>query len=57
MFESLFDLWQFIRERGNFWLAPIVLVLTPLLVLMSLFGLLTVIGETSSLSPFMYTLF
>jgi hypothetical protein len=57
MFESVFDIWQFIRERRNFWLAPIVLVLSPLLVLMSLLGLLTMTRETSSPAPFMYTLF
>jgi hypothetical protein len=57
MFESLFDLWQFVRERGNFWLIAILLVLAPLLVVLSLLGLLTRIGETSAVAPFKYTLF
>lgn len=57
MFELLFDLWEFVRERRKYWLAPILIVLAPILILLSLLGLLTGFGEASSLAPFIYTLF
>jgi len=48
--DFLKDLYQFIRERKKFWLAPIIIVLL-------LLGILIVIGGGSALAPFIYTLF
>ncbi|MFA5668573.1 MAG: DUF5989 family protein [Balneolaceae bacterium] len=48
--ELLKDLWQFMRERKKFWLAPVIVVLL-------LLGFLIVIGGGSSIAPFIYTLF
>jgi hypothetical protein len=50
MFEFLKDLWDFMRERKKFWLAPIILV-------MLLLGLLIVVAQGSAVAPFIYTLF
>jgi len=48
--EMLKDLWQFIRERRKYWLAPVILILL-------LLGLLIVFGAGSAIAPFIYTLF
>tara|TARA_R110002124_G_scaffold287094_1_gene470429 strand:- start:49 stop:198 length:150 start_codon:yes stop_codon:yes gene_type:complete len=48
--ELLKDLWQFMKERKKFWLAPVIIVLL-------LLGFLIVIGGGSSIAPFIYTLF
>ncbi len=48
--ETLTDIWQFIRERKKFLLAPLIFVLL-------LMGFLIVIGGGSSIAPFIYTLF
>ena len=48
--ETLKDLWQFIVERKKFLLAPVIFVLLIL-------GVLIVIGGSSALAPFIYTLF
>jgi hypothetical protein len=50
MLELLSDLWQFMRARKKFWLAPIVIV-------MILLGGLIVLAEGSAIAPFIYTLF
>ena len=50
MFEFLSDLWNFMRVRKKFWLAPIVLVLL-------LLGLLIVLAEGTAVAPFIYTIF
>lgn len=50
MIELIKDLWDFMRERKKFWLAPIIIV-------MLLLGLLIVIGQGSVVAPFIYTLF
>lgn len=44
------DIWQFMRERKKFWLAPIIIVLL-------LMGLLIFLGGSTAVSPFIYTLF
>jgi hypothetical protein len=44
------DLWDFMRERKKFWLAPIILV-------MLLLGVLIVVAQGSAVAPFIYTLF
>jgi hypothetical protein len=50
MLEFLTDLWDFMRERKKFWLAPIIFVMLVL-------GGLIVFAQGSSLAPFIYTLF
>jgi hypothetical protein len=44
------DLWDFLKVRKKFWLAPIILVLL-------LFGVLIVLTSGSAIAPFIYTLF
>lgn len=48
--ELLADLWDYMKERKRFWLAPIVVVLL-------LLGALIVFGGGSAVAPFIYTLF
>jgi len=50
MIELLKDLWEFMRVRKKFWLAPIILVLL-------LLGVLIVLAPGSAFAPFIYTLF
>ena len=50
MIDFLTDLWQFMRERKKFWLAPIILV-------MVLLGALVVLSQGSAVAPFIYTIF
>ena len=50
MFELLSDLWQYMRVRKKFWLAPIIIVLL-------LLGVLIVFAEGTAVAPFVYTLF
>ena len=44
------ELWTFLRQEKKYWLTPIVLVLL-------LFGFLLVFAQTSVFAPFIYTLF
>ena len=50
MLEFLKDLWDFMRLRKKFWLAPIIIVLM-------LLGVLIVFVEGTAVAPFVYTLF
>ena len=50
MLEFLKDLWDFMRVRKKFWLAPIIIVLL-------LLGVLIVLSEGTAIAPFVYTLF
>ena len=50
MLEFISDLWQFMRVRKKFWLAPIIIVLL-------LLGVLIVFVEGTAVAPFVYTLF
>ncbi len=50
MLDLFADLWEFMRERKKFWLAPIIIV-------MILLGALIVFAQGSSLAPFIYTIF
>lgn len=50
MFDLLRDLWDFMRARKKFWLAPIIVV-------MLLLGALIVLTQGSVVAPFIYTLF
>jgi len=49
-FYLLRDIWDFMKESKKWWLLPIVIMLL-------LAGVLIVIGQSSSLSPFIYALF
>ena len=48
--EFVKDLWDFMRERKKFWLAPIIIVLL-------LFGGLILLAEGTAVAPFIYTIF
>ncbi len=48
--EALKDLWNFIKKRKSYWLAPVILILI-------LIGALIVFGGTSAVAPFIYALF
>jgi hypothetical protein len=48
--DFLHDLWDFMKVRKKFWLAPIILVLL-------FFGALIVLTGGSAIAPFIYTLF
>jgi hypothetical protein len=48
--DFLKDLWNFLKHRKKFWLAPVIIVLL-------LLGVLLVVGGGSALAPFIYTLF
>jgi hypothetical protein len=50
MLEFVKDLWQFMRQRKKYWLAPIMIVLV-------LLGALLVLAQGSAVAPFIYTLF
>ena len=50
MIELMCDLWQFLKIRKKFWLAPIIMV-------MMLLGALIVFAQGSVVAPFIYTLF
>ena len=50
MIDFLSDLWQIMRHRKKFWLAPIIFV-------MVLLGALIVFAQGSAVAPFIYTLF
>ncbi len=48
--DFLSDMWQFMKARKKWWLAPLIFVLLIL-------GVLIVIGGGSAIAPFIYTLF
>jgi hypothetical protein len=50
MKDILKELWAYLRERQRGWLMPI-------LVVMLAIGVLAVIAQTTTLGPFLYTLF
>lgn len=50
MLDFLKDLWDFMKVRKKFWMAPIIIV-------MLLLGALIVLSEGSAIAPFIYTLF
>ena len=50
MTDLVKDLWDFMRERKKFWLAPAIFVLV-------LLGGLLVLAQGSAIAPFIYTLF
>ncbi len=50
MMDFLKDLWDFMKVRKKFWMAPIIIVMLVL-------GALIVLSEGSAVAPFIYTLF
>jgi len=49
--RSIFiDIWYFMKENKAWWLTPIVVMLV-------LIGVLIVVGQSSTVSPFIYSLF
>ena len=44
------ELWDFLKVRKRFWLAPIIIILV-------LLGLLVIFAQSSAVAPFIYTLF
>lgn len=48
--EVFAELWEFLKYRKKYWLAPILFFLI-------LLGLLLAVAEKSALAPFVYTLF
>jgi hypothetical protein len=48
--DFLKDIWGFLKERKKFWLLPALIVLLGV-------GALVVIGGSSVIAPFIYTLF
>jgi hypothetical protein len=46
----LTELWQFMKVRKKFWLAPIIIT-------MFFLGALIILGQGSAVAPFIYTLF
>jgi len=50
MLDLIKDLWEFLKIRKKFWMAPIIIVLL-------LLGGLIVLSQGSAVAPFIYTLF
>ena len=50
MISFLKEFWEFLMERKKYWLFPIIIVLT-------LFGVLIVLSQGSAVAPFIYTIF
>ena len=48
--EMLRELWDFLKKRKAYWIAPILIVLL-------LLGALILLSETTAVAPFVYTLF
>jgi len=48
--ETLRDLWNFMKTRKKFWLLPLIIILI-------IISALLIFGSSSSLAPFIYTLF
>jgi len=46
----LIELWEFLKERKKWWLAPIIIFLV-------VFGTLIVLTEGTAIAPFIYTIF
>jgi len=50
MISFLKEFFDFLKERKKYWLFPIIIVL-------SLFGVLIVLSQGSAVAPFIYTIF
>tara|TARA_Y100000589_G_scaffold287890_1_gene288959 strand:+ start:8239 stop:8400 length:162 start_codon:yes stop_codon:yes gene_type:complete len=49
-FELISDLWEFLRERKKYWLAPLIITIV-------LMGALIVFTQGSVVAPFIYSIF
>ncbi len=50
MIEFIKEFYEFLKVRKKYWLLPIIIVLT-------LFGILIVLSQGSVVAPFIYTIF
>jgi hypothetical protein len=50
MIDLIKDLWDFMRVRKKYWLAPVLLLFVAV-------GALLVLAQGSAMAPFIYTLF
>ena len=50
MIEFIKEFYEFLKVRKKYWLLPIIIVLT-------LFGILIVLSQSSAVAPFIYTIF
>ena len=50
MIDFIKEFWGFLKERKKWWLAPI-------LILVVLIGIILLLGASSALAPFVYSLF
>ncbi|MDA1167158.1 MAG: DUF5989 family protein [Pelagibacteraceae bacterium] len=50
MIEFIKEFYEFLKVRKKYWLLPIIIVLT-------LFGILIVLSQGSAVAPFIYTIF
>jgi hypothetical protein len=50
MLELIKDLWDLMRARKKFWLAPVIITLV-------IVGVLLVVSQASAIAPFIYALF
>jgi hypothetical protein len=48
--STLKDLWAFMKHRKKFWMAPLIIIIF-------LLGFLIAVGGSSSIAPFIYSLF
>ena len=48
--ETLRELWDFLKKRKVYWIAPMLIVLL-------LLGALILLSESTAVAPFVYTLF
>ncbi|MCB9013007.1 MAG: hypothetical protein H6539_03110 [Bacteroidales bacterium] len=48
--DFLKDLWNFMKERKKFWLAPLIIIFL-------LLGLIIVLAGGSAIAPFIYSIF
>lgn len=44
------EMWAFLKQRKKFWLAPVI-------ILLMILGVLIVLGGSSAIAPFIYSLF
>ena len=50
LFDLLIDIWDFLKVRKKYWLAPLILTIV-------LMGVFIVFTEGSVIAPFIYTIF
>lgn len=50
MFSDIKDIFKFVKSRKKWWLLPVIITLL-------IIGAIVLIGSTSALAPYIYTLF